>query len=519
MEPKKIKKLLGSDLAQKDKHFLSYAVDRPDLLEELSDFDNDLFILNSPRGSGKSGLLLSLEKSLNGYSKNYVVIKKYYEEVKFPDGELSLNQHVNFWINSILGWVVSNIGNKKGLAITDDAMTSVELSESHGDRELNLISSVLKRLKFNAMPMEKLDFDPNVNESTLKRIIKKSQNVYWLLLDEMDDLYSNSTNRNNSLVALFQAANFITGQFNNLKVRITIRPHIYTYLKTNFDSIQKLRECVTSISWTEDQLRTILARRVEHYEYGRTEVDSEQFVLVADEKEHKQKVNDKDKDCKLISTYFDDFDMSFKNDKGSDYRVLHTASLGRPRWMIEFCKLALQQERRNKKATTNCFKRAFAEYAENRIDFIAAEYRSQYPFLEAAINSIVSARRVAIGSSKQLRNLIKGRVLNTKIIAIDEEASDEEISKLSLDVAKALYVVEFIRAKQAVGGSGNDHRYYTYSNRPSLLASWNKERNIEWQIHPTFARGLNIVDSQVYWSGGEVRNFRKSTVSENHEET
>jgi fructose-bisphosphate aldolase class 1 len=132
-----------------------------------------------------------------------------------------------------------------------------------------------------------------------------------------------------------------------------------------------------------------------------------------------------------------------------------------------------------------------------------------YPELSAVINSIASERRVSIGSYKSLRTLIKGRIFANNIITSPKEANNDELNELALYVAKSLYVTEFIRAKQVVGGVGRDHRFYTYSTRSNLLDSWNKEQNITWEIHPTFARALNIVDSGVYNSGGQTRNFRK----------
>ena len=516
MQKRELKKLLGSDLAQNDKNFLKYAIERREILDELADPDNYLVILNAPRGSGKSGLILSIENFLKEYSSRNVVITKYYEEVKFARGIESIHEHVNFWMNSILGWIVSDIGTETDIAWTDDEMASVEYAEAEGERELSFIGSILKRLKFKCIPIEKVDFDPLLTEATLSRIIKKAERKYWLLLDEMDDLYSNSPDRNKSLVALFQAANFISSRFDNVKIRISIRPHIFTYLKTNFDSVQKLRENVVSISWTEDQLRTVLARRVEYYENGFVETKNEQLELLIDQASLPTESNFKNKkekqveyESNMIGRYFDDFDMKFVKNLGSNYRALHTVSMERPRWMIEYCKIALEQRPESMRATTNCFKLAFAEYGRNRVEFVSGEFKEMYPELSAIINSIASARIVTIGSYKSLRNIIKSRVFANKIIPTPKDATNDELNELALKVAKSLFVTEFIRAKQSLGGVGRDHRFYNYTLRPNLLDGWNKENNISWEIHPTFARALNIVDSGVYEKGGQTRTFKK----------
>jgi hypothetical protein len=165
--------------------------------------------------------------------------------------------------------------------------------------------------------------------------------------------------------------------------------------------------------------------------------------------------------------------------------------------------LALSQSESSKRASIDCFKKAFLEYGQNRVAFISGEFRNMYPYLEAAINSIVSSRRVKIGDYKALRSLINGRVIDNGII----NATHENRNEMALEVAKALFMVEFIRAKQDLGGAGENYRFYTYVDRPSLLASWNKEKNIKWEIHPTFSRGLNLEDSQVFRTGNETRSF------------
>ena len=83
MNKKDIRRLLGSDLAQKDKCFLEYAVKKNELIKELGDPDNGLMIINSPRGSGKSGLVILHEVFLKKSSEHYVVIKNTTKRLDF----------------------------------------------------------------------------------------------------------------------------------------------------------------------------------------------------------------------------------------------------------------------------------------------------------------------------------------------------------------------------------------------------------------------------------------------------
>ncbi len=77
MEVSRINQLLGDEFAQNDENFRLYAINRDDLLGRLIDPKQHYVIINAPRGSGKSGLLLKLEEALRIASptRNVVVTK------------------------------------------------------------------------------------------------------------------------------------------------------------------------------------------------------------------------------------------------------------------------------------------------------------------------------------------------------------------------------------------------------------------------------------------------------------
>jgi hypothetical protein len=124
-----IRRLLWSEMAQEDQHFLNYCVNRADLLSDLRNQDNRFCIINAARGAGKSGLLIAHERNLTtATAHNNRAIKKYYADEQLPDGEVSINQYINFWKNTILGWIVAVIGSEIAMAISDDDICRFQYS-------------------------------------------------------------------------------------------------------------------------------------------------------------------------------------------------------------------------------------------------------------------------------------------------------------------------------------------------------------------------------------------------------
>jgi hypothetical protein len=491
-----LRKIFGSEMAQHDPFFTEYSLTRNDLIEDLMAEENDLLVINAARGSGKSGLLLEFEESLRKSNKGYVVFKKYYADMVFPKNAISVSKGIDFWKNYILGLIVSSFGADKSFAISDDDMASVEFAEYIGEKPLNVVSAILKRIKFKGSLIEKCQFDPNLNINTLSRIVASSKHTYWILFDEMDDIYDNNDDIN-ILIGLLQASSYIASRFANVRMRLTIRPHIMTFLRTSNGTIQKLSECEMKISWNKDQLRSILAKRLDFYERNNSSIEQGFLKL-----ESRTTSNDRlEQETSLIASHFDDFDMSFQPERKSNYRAFGTLCFYRPRWMIEFCKEVAAVTPEGKVSSLFHYKKAFVPFGNRRIQFITGEFSKIYPYIQVAMTAMVGARQAGFGKTKKLRSTIINRIIKTGIV----DAEEEHHAQKALEIAQALYKVEFLRGKERIAGGGDYHRFYYYTDRPDLLSSWGHEPQIVWEIHPTFVRAFNISDSGAYIISDEVK--------------
>lgn len=499
-----LRKVFGSEMAQEDPNFLEYALTRKEYLEPLSDEDSKVIILNAARGSGKSGLLISLSENLKE-QKDTIVIRQDYRDMTFPRGNLSVNESLNYWKNTILSTVVSSIGKRKGWAMFDDDITAVELSENLGVKQKNLLTSVLDRLKFKGSPVEKCDFDGNIPIEKMSRIVTASQSKYWLLLDEMDDIYDNG-DEINLLIGLLQAVAYLAVRLENVWIRVTIRPHILTSLRVSNGTIQKLNEHELSLSWSKEQLIEVIAKRLDFYQ-KKCSLDTQFPLDLSVVDVNKEKESEK---TRLIANYFEDFDMSFSLGAESGYRAFATLCFYRPRWLIEFCKEVRKITREGSRSNLYHYKRAFVPFGNRRIQFISGEFNKTIPYIEAAMNALIAVGSAGFGKSKKLRSVIVNQIIKTNIV----EASENEHHRVALEIAKNLYRTEFLRGKSKIAGAGGYHRFYYFVDRPDMLSSWQQEPNVLWEIHPTFQRAFNLVDSQTYKVSEDVKLIGKKLQGE-----
>ena len=489
MKDYQIKQMLGGEYAQLDKNFEKYALIRDDLLKGLSDVDRSCIIINAPRGSGKSGLLITHSQAvkLSSPTRN-IVITRYWMDVRYPNTVIDLEQAIAFWRRQILEWMIVEIGSRIDPPKTEDEVVAVEFAER-----------ARRKSKLSIAKPSAANLD-DIPDEALVGIIEESGFDFWLLLDEMDDHFTTEPRTTNRIAGLLEACK-VRAQMPNVYIRLAIRPHVMTYLRTRYDHIQQLRSSEMNLNWTPQQLKQILAKRIDYFEEKN---GLQQFDLL----EENHELDDPKGVMQTLGRYFADFDMSFAEDHTSRYRAFHTVSLGRPRWMLEFCALALAQADGNHAGNAE-FKKAMHIFGSNRIQFLAGEHRAMVPDLEAIVNNLAGERSIVFHSSKKLE-----RAIERQVLGLDDEQMtkpDRESVEKSREIAQILFMLEIIRARQ---GDKRNYRHITYTERPSLLSSWNAEPNIRWEIHPTFQRALNIIDNQTYRVGSEIRTFGERATSD-----
>lgn len=491
-----VDRLVGALLAQEDDNFHQYCVERADLLDDLQDVTRKILILNAPRGSGKSGLLMSLEEKLKR-APSHRIFRKFPTDLSFPQGEPSVNEYASFWRNSILGWIVADIGTQTTFAFTDDDIAAVGLASQSGVKPRDFLEMLFKRLKINGSPLERMQFDETLNANQALRLINQQSKTFWVLLDEMDDNFEATRSFEHRLVGLFEAAHAIARGFPRIKIRISIRPHIFTHLKTHHEKVQIYTTHEVPIHWELSQLREILSKRIRFHDL---KIDNTHQDLPS------LKLSDKVVgDYEILNRYFDDFDLTFKAGSKSEYRALATLSFFRPRWLLELCRQALIQAKGNR-ATTIDFQKALFSFGNNRKQFTISEHRSHFPLIEKALNWLEVVRKTRFEDTSELLRLIH------ETFPFEGIMDQETKLALTKKIAQMLFVLEIIRPLQDLGGGRDNHRFLYYVDNPELLTTLDSIPKVEWQVHPTFASALLIDYREAYRPGsgsGEIKLIRE----------
>lgn len=498
-----IGRLLGKELAQDDPNFLKYCIPRPDIQSRLENANEPFLLINAARGSGKSGFLLSLQHNVENNS-NYV-IKKFHHDAEDVDKEISLQAYVVYWKNQILGWIFSHIGSKTNFAVTESEINAVEFSQKMGEIGKPALSTILDKLKFSALPIERTKTDIVVREPEILRALKNTNKTYWVLLDEMDINFDNTKKSKDRLAGLLFAAQALSRRTERISIRITIRPHILTILQTQYDGIQTLREVEINCRWQPQHLRSILAKRFENFtkEIGALNQKSLPFDLTEDEEINTS--TEAGFENTIISKFINNFDMSFNpEDQRPVYRTLATISFTRPRWLVEYLKIAFSKTKDNLIITPDVARLAMYDYGINRIKHLVGEHYSLCPQLLDIINQFNNLGKINLGKTDELKAIILERIIDSGVVVTPHYLRE----KAALEIAQLLYMIEFLRGKEMLSVL-DDHRFYYYVDKPDLLRNWNVRGNVKWHLHPVFAKALNLDDDRNFNASNEVKTAPK----------
>ncbi|MBT2209747.1 P-loop ATPase, Sll1717 family [Actinomadura sp. NEAU-AAG7] len=270
---------------------------------------------------------------------------------------------------------------RKGMRLTKGGGREIHhyIRDSHGAQALGTLSllvSYLKRLESIKLgPIEagirtrELDRLYKLEEihnllPALRKVLDGQRVV--VLVDELDRGWDSSEDAKAFVAGLFQACMSINGLHPNLRVYVSLRQELYDDIPALYEDAQKHRDQLEKISWTEESLLEMIARRIR---------------FSAHEKGFDVEALERAGDRACWSAVFAG-PPGAARDAAFGYMVGRT--LYRPRELIQFCSEALEQARgRGSRLPVpySAIERSEYGYSAERTKDIAAEYRSQYPGL------------------------------------------------------------------------------------------------------------------------------------------
>jgi|AVFP01.1.fsa_nt_gi hypothetical protein len=200
----------------------------------------------------------------------------------------------------------------------------------------------------------KLNLELDFLEKHLKNQLKEIGNTkFYLLIDQVDEIWSNDPSSNLMASALLMAAKEINGAFNNVYSIVFLRTDIYEQLQ--FFDKDKLHGDEEPVIWDNNQLINLILKRAQ--------ISTGNINMTVDE---------------FWSEYFP---KNIENNPTTEYIVSHT--LMRPRDIIQFCNLCVDNARRanNNTVQEKHILEALDLYSGWKLNDLFGEYRINFPFL------------------------------------------------------------------------------------------------------------------------------------------
>ena len=473
---------------------------------EYSEFiceEERLVFARGKKGTGKSALLNDLAFNLvHDHNKKSICINiKGSDLIAQKDIFYGTpNEHIHDWLQRICMIINREIGRSINFAINDDEMLLVESSELSGYKKRNLFGSLLARMKFKILNAELRVPSITDEQQILERMANSQEMSIWLLIDDIDATFINSDGERRRVSTFFSACREMLS-YEGINIRATIRTDVWASIRKNDESLDKVEQYVIDLTWTKSDIGKLLAKRINSYENRVENITDTGFSL-------------KEKMIEAGIVASSGNDLAFDKPKSTweqelkkillpyyywgtgarkSYELLHLLGAGRPRWILQLCRMAATEAKRqgDVRIKFGYIKSSLKKYCSIRIDDISREFNHQCSNIPEIIN--IFANKSCDYSTEELLNLIEHRILSNTKVTIDGLAV-----VAPKYIAHFLYKIEFIHA-QYITNTDQDSIYCYYEDNPDLLKYESSfDVGVQWHVHPAFRSALNISNNQKY---------------------
>jgi hypothetical protein len=474
--------LFGNDAAEDENQdvFNAYFVPRPEV-DLFFQSSRPLAILRAYRGEGKSAIIRHVHQT--NESKGIWSVKLTGSALSPAVESSDPNVWNREWQRSILESIAADIGRRIGIAWTDDAMSLVEEAERKGFKQRSLVSSILTRLKFKDLP-ELKEKDGQTTLGQIQRYLDDKES-FWVFVDDVDEDFQNTDSFRQRVSSFYSACRNLSNAVPQLLFRSSIRPNVWRILRAHSESLSKVDQYAIDLQWDYPSVRKMLAKRIEGFLVRK----GQQAVL--DRYANQKGSVWEESLCDLIFESPMQWGYNVSESKPV-YKhssvVLGTLSRYRPRWLVELCRLASKQ-RTKSTSTISCrdITGVLREFGRERIEDLAAEYRSECPQVQDLINAFAGTKEDF--TTDQLTKTITNRILNGTVVTM---ASSGTVTQ-PMKVAAFLYEIGFLTARR---DDGNDeYTHYVFAEKPEPLHTrTNVDQGLSWEIHPVFRQVLGLRD-------------------------
>ena len=443
--------------------------------------NNPLYIVVGHKGTGKSALLkmLSLEESKTGFAIELQKEDFDYGDLKEQSYKFYKENLIQLVFNKLIGIVKCNnaqIQNQNPAFINWLGQFSEGLKEVVGKSYAEIKNE-------NYM----ISFE---NFCTLTKIGVFESKPITELIDDLDLEWKDTQIERNNMSAFINAVRRIISSLSNVKFRISMRTSVYYSVRMSDESTDKFESSVVWLSWTNDEIFSMLVKRVLAFEGKEILCESIEVLSQAER-------------LKLINNVFEErFNGKGYWNNVLMYRVLMSLVRKRPRDLIKLCLLASRKAEINKhnKINTKDLESIFGEYSHGRMQDTINEYRSELSNIEEVLYKMkpsVVEKRKCIYKFPELLQKLKYIIdqCSCKFFTNGQKLEPKNL-------ATFLYKINFMTARkdtdQGIQRLYFDEHQYAINNFTDF--------GFDMEIHPAYRWALQPDSMQDLYNQIELAN-------------
>lgn len=331
---------------------------------------------------------------------------------------------------------------------------------------------------------------------------KRQLRIY---LDDLDRGWEGQLRDIRGISALLNSLRDLTNDNPGLQFRLGLRSDVYFLVRTSDESTDKIEASVIWLSWTNHEILTLMAKRVETY-FGNS-VDETSLV------EKRQDVIA----LHLHKVMTDIFKGRGKWAKVPIHRFLLSLTRQRPRDLVKLChggaKAAFR--RHSHLIETADFQSILENYSQERLQDIVNEFRTELPNIENLLFGMkpTSMERTTATSYQYTNDKLITKITNicsqnAKFVFANKHVGTPR------ELAQFMYKIDFITARKVLGDGTIDRKYFDQSR---YLQNQFTEFGYDWEIHPAYRWALQPGNLEEIFeklqldaeeSGGSIRENR-----------
>lgn len=474
--------LFGNDSGENEKEetLKGYFVDLP-VFRKFFNETNELGIVRARKGMGKSALLRTLSfRQKEGSSNDLVIVTTGNELIGMGDFNGKNQAYLeNHWKQVICKRICVEIGKQINFALSDSAMSMVEISELEGYKNLNILSALTERAgRLIGKALTMAGGADVLTETTKRGVINPiealrnfqgngARNV-WVLIDDVDAKYIDDDEHQQRVGAFFSALRSLAFSVAGLRLRASVRTDVWRNLRRMEDQ-DKLRQYVIDITWSDENLRTIFSRRILAY------LKRCKFAPALGWEEN---INYHDLFEQVFSGKF-----AWGQQNTEPFVPLKILAGGRPRWMGQLAKLAGAQAGFSRISQKNLLT-AMPAFGQEKISDLQKEHLYQFESIDKLIQSFRGGKR-----EYNCYQLLKQIDMKFTSKLTDIPSINGYPYKDKEQLAEFLFEIDFLTAHHA---GKND--YVSYNNDPELFSTEENQQNkILWAVHSSYRNFLCII--------------------------